>query len=384
MIRLSRNDASSLSLFNNMLFHSDSGETRIRALEHDVSETKRELMRLMRDLELTRQQPAITPVSETALRDFFNAHPSMNIAYEDGKLTLKSVNQSVAFHTRRGRNAVGANNDIIYVTLPLYSFKLDFFPDGKVVGSAEKSNTLEKVWEGGPSLRYGHPHTQHRSGSRTFGSLCNGNNRFIQDWSYMRSNGIMDGCNVIRILSKAAIWMETVNISDMYGTELACGPRVPENITDGLDVDGLLHYRTPIADADANLLSILDDCGAWIYRMALWSLWMAKHFFSLPDCLNRCNCLYQAALYDSWIILKKQEVFNSMCSAAFAEMGRVGPVVARCYSELGGFYPDYGPSSRTVSQILPELFPENSNADNMEECHDSDQCAEGSDRNCGI
>lgn len=355
-----------MSHFNDLVFLSDSNETRINTLERNVSETRRELMRLMRELELAKQQPKVAPISETALRDFFAAHPAMTISYADGKLTLRSSNQSVAFHTRRERNAVGVNNDIIYVTLPLYSFKLDFFSDGSVVGSAEKSDTLEEVWDGHCALRYGHPHTQHRSNSRAFESLCNGNNRFIQDWHYMRDNGIMDGSNTMRILSQAAIWMETANISDMYGTALAEGPHVPENIIADIDVNGLFYCKTPLRSEAPTLRFIFDTYGSVAYRMALWTLWIIKRFYSLPECLNRCNSLYQAAMYDAWIILKKPEVFGNMFASSGAEMERVLPIAIRCYQELGGYKPNYSSSDRTISQMMPELFPENFNPNNME------------------
>lgn len=373
MVRLTPVDTLAVSLFNDMLFLSGSNETRIKTLERNVSDTRNELMRLMRELELARQQPAVTPVSETALRDFFKAHPAMTITYDDGKLTLKSVNQSVAFHTRRDRNAVGRNNDIIYVTLPLYSFKLEFFSDGHVIGCAEKSNTLEEVWDGHISIKYGHPHTQHRSGSRTFDSLCNGNNRFIQDWSYMRSNGVMDGANTMRILSQAAIWMETANISDMYGTELACGPRVPDDIIDGLDVDDLYYDEIPIGEGAPTLRFIFDAYDLSVYRMALWSLWMVRHFDDLPDCLNRCASLYQAAMYDAWIILKHPHTFGAMYAQSRSEMMRVLPIASRCHAELGGYYPAYGSLDKPLSQSLPELFPENLNHNNMEANHESSQ-----------
>lgn len=285
----------------------------------------------------------------------------MNIEYEDGKLILFSENQSVAFHTRRERNAVGENNDIIYVTLPLYSFNLVFYPDGKMVGSAEKSGTLEEVWEGSGRISYGHPHTRHSSSSRTFASVCTGNNRFIQDWSAMRHGGIMDGNNTLRILSQAAIWMETANISDMYGTYLAHGPHIPENELRGIDVDGLFHNRVPIGAGAPTLRFIYDTYGEHVYRMALWPLWMWRHFHDLPTCLTSCVSMYQAALLDSWIILKHPETFGAMYEMSGAEIARALPVSLRCYRELGGYYPYSSHMEMTLAQSMPEMFPENSN-----------------------
>lgn len=363
-VQLIPTDISSLSMFNDAIFLSGSNENRVAMLERKISDRRLELLKLMRELDLARLAPAVSPVSETAIRDFFTSHPAMSISYEDGKIILTSENQSVAFHTRRGRNAVGENNDVIYVTLPLYSFKLIFHPDGAMEGMAESSWPLEEVWPDAV-FRYGHPHTQHSSASRKFSSVCNGNNRFIQDWSSMRHNGVMDGNNTLRILSQAAIWMESANISDMYGTYLAEGPHIRENTFGDIDVDGLFHGRFHADSVPPALRFILDTYGREVYRAMLWPLWMWRHFNDLPDCLTRCPSMYQAAKLDSWIILKAPETFGAI-RARNREMDRMVPIALRCYRELGGYYPGVGAATRTFAQMEPDLFPANTNINNME------------------
>lgn len=355
-MKLTPDDLSELEFFNDCLFLANDQESQIDILQGKIAETRKMLLDLLGRLEKLKRQPRISVVSKSGLRSFFAAHPAMSVEWDERKDTLRllSKNQSVSFHTRRERNAVARNNDIIYATLPLYGFTLEFYQDGAMRGRSEKSGPVSEAFSG-RDINYGHPHTT-RNPRNWFVNVCVGNNRFNSAWHSMRNGGALDGDNVLLVLSQAAIWLESANISDMYGGSLAANAYIPEDTIAVEEIDDLFFGRAPGSESPGVLRFIHDSNGQEIYRRALWPVWLWKHFSDLPEDLIRCQSLLDAARVDSFIVLKCPEIFGELCSVAADEMERTTPIVNRCYAELGGYYSGYSAKSETLAQACPEIF----------------------------
>lgn len=340
--------------FNSELFLSGNSEMKIRNIEAKIRKARAKVLILMRELEAAKSGPAIRPIDENALAAFFARHPAMRIEYEDGIISLLSENQCVAFHTRRGSNSVGRNDDIIYVTLPLYGFRLDFHPDGCVSGSALKSEVLQSV--GGKYISvFGHPHaTKPRADSSRFKSICNGNNRFIQDWQSIMSAKSLSGPTLLRLLSQAAVWMETVNLSDMYGTYLVENMPCPEV---DISVSGALKvYKRLLVEVESVpqfLADIHRSFGSTLYKRCAYSIWLYKAFHYLHRESGSKNALYYALCAD--ILVMKYENFKDLTSIPYAkDMERTNETAFRCFDELCGYCPRG--DQKSMAELYPDIF----------------------------
>lgn len=340
-----------LGEFNRELFLADQGTSNIRAIKDKIRAARDNLLNLMRDLEIARARPAIQPVSLEALESFCATHPAMTIRADNGVISLLSKNQSVAFHTARGRNSHGQNNDVIYVTLPLYGFRLDFHPDGKVSGCAMKSEDLQRI-AGEQIHSFGHPHATNSGSGLSFQSICNGNNRFIQDWHRITKANSLSGPVLMRIMSQAAVWMETANLSDMYGTLLAGG--VPGPSFSMSANEALRLYQTySVESAPAFMENIHRFGGEDLYRRCLYSIWLFGKFRALAARMSLKEALYEAIVTD--LLVMKHDSFLGCTLGKFAkELERTNEIALRCFYELKGFCP--GLNGKTMSDLCPELF----------------------------
>ncbi len=346
------NQAISLDFVNEELFLAGNSAERIKDIEKRISDARKKLLELIRELEIAKVKPAIQPIGSDALENFFTQHPAMRIQIDNGKISLLSANQCVAFHTRRGHNTVARNNDIIYVTLPLYGFGLEFHPDGRVSGGAFKSEIIQKV--AGENVRaFGHPHaTRARRNYLTFESICNGNNRFIQDWQNIMKANSLSGPVLMQLLSQAAIWMETANLSDMYGTFLAENVPTPDVPLQAGEAIG--RYMSGDTEGAPDFLKkIYNKCGLEVFKRCLYSIWLFKQYRQLAGKAGFKNALYEAIKTDLLIMQSEQfpEFAYTMCAE---ELWRTDEIALRCLEELRGYCPHS--DRKALSELYPEIF----------------------------
>ena len=200
---------SSLSSFNEIFFPQNSIEKSIEKAEEDIKLLRHQLFEKMKMLNSLKSSSSTSVISKNALFNFYNKHPGMHLLYDQNSniLTLKSDKTALNFHTKRGRNKYSCNDDIIYCTLPIYEYSLQFMPDGNVVGKVSGDHTT------------GHPHVVMQGG--IFHQICAGNNRFITDYhNICCDNRGKDGNELMILMEMAAIWLESANLSDMYDTKL--------------------------------------------------------------------------------------------------------------------------------------------------------------------
>lgn len=349
MRELSSTSLYNLTSVNRELFLAEQGFTKVSIIEARINETRQKLLDLMRELEAAKAQPAIQPISLEVLEHFFATHPAMRIQIENGIISLISENQCVAFHTLRGRNNVARNNDIIYVTLPLYGFRLDFHPDGCVSGKAIKSETIREVAGEGVRI-FGHPHAT--CAGLTFQSICNGNNRFIQDWQDIMHANSLSGPILMRLMSQAAVWMETANLSDMYGTFLAENvpyPNVPLHAYEAFR----LYISQDAVGAPSFLKDIFRLCGINTYKRCLYSIWLFRKYRQLSEKAYFKDALYKAIATDL-LVMQSGQFLDFVRDWFDKELQRTNETAIRCLDELGGYRPRN--DNRTMSELYPEIF----------------------------
>jgi len=310
-----RRDACSSSCvndFNAAYFPDSSVEDEKRRLESEIEELKMKIIGNTKRLQELAHSSGPVSFSTDAVQRFMKRHPAMSIECGDDVLRLKSCNQSVSFHTQ---HVDGYDGDcVIYPTLPIYGFTIEFLPDGDVSGRRHDFKYRELLSKAGARVErntYGHPNATNDEGdSSTFYSICDGTNRFRSDYNGLcQTNRRHSGPELLRVLSKAATWLESANLSDMYNRPLS--PIVesyPGESFSGGFVDGFLRVVQQPGGAIADFLNssgepiaakilrvILNESGRnvigdkWLHYLMFHIAWMtllSRNF----DRLRRQGC----------------------------------------------------------------------------------------------
>ena len=335
-------------------------------LQKKVDELKAELVKAIEDLATMPDAPENRMFTERTLSGFFDKHPAFRLVFDDD-LVLKSLDQSVRFHTSRV-NDKSINEDVIYATLPVYNFSLVFKRDGQIIGRSDgmKDDALYDGLSGraggGDSRRYGHPNASMGSRSATFDHICAGNNRYPSEFRELCNSGqFYDGGELLRILSKTAIWLETANLNDMYGTKMSTDYVVPASELDVEFADKLLErLRGAVMSDDVvgDFEEFLNSYGsiklagqimrivnmpipkiqkhATVFFIA-WAYWLLLHFDDVVDSLGMAReCLRTAIKAD---IVRLMHSLDCILSSFFidpygAELERVLRTTLRCPAQL--------------------------------------------------
>lgn len=160
------------------------------------------------------------------MNNFIKNNPSAYMVWDE-ELCLLTTDQSVSFHCIRNKIG-GYNDDIVYVTMPVYSFKVSFLMNGcmKIASTRHenflKKDTLSDIIRSIDNGTYGHPNAisskSKEGGLYNFTSVCSGNNTFISDYRHFIRNP--SPAEWLAILNRIMTWLTTANLHDMYGTPL--------------------------------------------------------------------------------------------------------------------------------------------------------------------
>lgn len=315
---------------------------RENEIEEEIRKIKAELkekLTTLNSLRSSKQDPGLT---KNSLEAFFKHHPAMRLAFTD-TVSLSSNNQGMCFHTEREHNRNNINNDIIYVTLPLYGFKMDFLPKGKVKGEAVVMPIIAETYPDLENLVPGHPHATHVSSDPVFRGICQGNNDFIVKYAQLSNDNIIKSSDYLEILSRAAIWLETVNLSDMYGTLLIETPQQldvqelmpPKGLVNDMFKHSGLHPDAP------DSLRLIREHSRNLYLWAVWSLWLYSNWGDVADryYIDKYS-LYWAVKTDCYMFLSQPETtINHIMNGNFSEYDRLQKIALKCPGELYGYYP---------------------------------------------
>ena len=212
---LRRSDKSFLKRFNEQLFPDLSVENEIFHIKSKIQKLREEVLQHMEKLDRLQRYPKVSVFTDEMLDAFFNEYPAMSIVLDDC-LQLISRQQCVHFHVKHGSTVNGINDDVLYVTFPLYSFTIKFLGDGTVSVKHNDFVNAEALGASSNDINYGHPNAS-LNNQGEFRHVCTGNNDFITDYREMWSRS---ATKIIHMLSKAAIWLRTANLDDMYNTSL--------------------------------------------------------------------------------------------------------------------------------------------------------------------
>ncbi len=356
--RGTRIDEQFLEQVNNKLLPRANSASVRSELVTELARARKKLLALTQALAELDSRPKTVGISQNALDLFFQSHPWAKIKHEN-ELSLATSAQPVFFHTRRGSNRVGENDDIIYATLPIHSFQIDFNGNGHVSGRVKEPADWTSLEEhcGFASVVFGHPHVTFSRGSRLFGNTCFGNNRFVQAWLEYSRNGHGRGDTLLRILTQALIWLESANLDDMYNTYLVnCdfSRGIPDYPVEPLTE--YLAHGTPIPE-DHPLYEMFQKVRDWslgtTQNSAIWCFWLRKTLQRFAGAgLNVRESLIQALNVDAAIYMFAQSNLLSRYDLAFA-LGNTRN--RKAYAELGGYRP-YD-RDKCLAESLPDLFP---------------------------
>lgn len=325
-------------------------QQRIHELERNIYCAKATIFDSLREIENLRHESSDKRLLDAdRLETFLENHPGVTLQYSEDGITLLASCQSVCFHTARGEKyGKDINNDIIYFTLPIYNFKLRFTKSGNVSGQALPPNS---PWIGKPF----HPHAQRSTpASKSFSTMCQGNNRFIDEFSNLVNSGKLDGAGFLDLVRRAVIWLTSVHIGDTYGNSLGKPTRVPEfpaedgnlfvdimnGVRDELDVHFLRNARDRLDDYSYNWLKHI----LWFYAVES----RLRSWYGSGDLLGDA-------------VMNDVNVFNEYGYRVFSwvNTGPSSPLCKRadpvlCREKLASWR--YASNAQTFGEKFPELF----------------------------
>ena len=310
LYKCSAND--SINKFCSTFFPQGITGNRRDMLQKKVDELKAALVKAIEDLTSMPDESENRMFTEQMLSGFFDKHPACRIVFDDN-LILRSMDQSVRFHTRRVNDEC-INEDVIYATLPVYGFYLTFKQDGQIIGRSDSMKELGLyggVLERTRDRNYGHPNASIGSRSASFENICTGNNRYTNEFRDLCSSGqFYDGRELLRILGKAAIWLESANLDDMYGTKMSPDYVIPASELDVEFADKLLgHLRHAVMSEDmvANFKEFLDSYS---------SLRLAEQIVCIMSMSTRTRIQKHAAAFfiawAQWLLLHFDDIIHSL------------------------------------------------------------------------
>lgn len=213
-------EKSTVDDFNDMLFRRGNYNSRKNILRGEISELRDQLRIKIKEFA---ELPLFdnTLIDKEQLQAFCDMYSFVKM-YTGNCFALRTQNQTISFHCRRG-DIRGNNDDIVYVTSPLYGFTVNYLMTGNISISTYRCSTAllrqiagitEKITE----CAYGHPHATLSNSGSEYASICQGNNRFMDEYRAFLTNP--DPNEFMALLHKAVTWLTTANLSDMYDTQL--------------------------------------------------------------------------------------------------------------------------------------------------------------------
>lgn len=350
-MQVANGNNASLAVMNDALFDVRMNrETRIYNLEEQIRQCRAQIVSSMKELaSLKNGSDEEIQLNDYQLQGFFDKHPGVCFDVLDDRVSLLARNQSVYFHTKRG-DEYGAdiNNDVVYITLPIYNFKMSFMKSGNVVGEALNPNC-------GLVKDCFHPHAQKSSGDQmTFSGMCQGNNHFISEYASLTCDGKLDGASFIRLMHRAVLWLTTVNIGDTYGNVLAQST----DRTTGLGNDDKnLIIRIMNGEAQSESFPLLDRA---FHRLASYGsdhvlniLWMQSIMNELDSFFFSVQALECAVQIDAQMLLREERAaFEMLRNVQLESQKRADPV--RCRVKLASWRS--GRTGTSFREAHPELF----------------------------
>lgn len=351
---------------NKLLFGSGtSPEHRINTLHNSIKDYKEKIINALHEISLlSNEKNKHRTITGADLAKFYSEHPGTKFYVSEDRVSLIANNQSVYFHTRRGSdNGDDINNDIIYATLPVYNFRLDFLNSGNVEGEAFAPY-------GNVGKRPLHPHAQYQQASSSkFATMCQGNNRFISEYYDLVVEGKLDAASFLGLMHRASLWLTTVHLGDTYGNSLAKPnhrPDYPENPEDRKTIIDIMNgqesYEAIPVETDHDeyaverIKRILTDIHSsyeeyefeWIKHI----LWMRVCMGRLGNLIPSPGALEDAIAVDTNIIMGTSSVtLTGLLRRSFYDRSRSDPIL--CRKKLASFR---YMSGRTIREQHPDLF----------------------------
>ncbi len=269
-----------------------SGNDRLDALCKEIEAVRKRLHDLLIDKQRLLSAPR-TDVSAKDAEGFVSGIDDCSVTISTsvggmGMLFVKYTDAPMYFHMPYRSYDIG-NDNVIYASLPQYSFKAEYMLDKSVAISNETCGVLlngrmAADWE---PEQYSHPHV---SGtyprSKPFDRICFGGNRFVEELPK-----IMTPSAFLEFARRFHIWATHGNLLDMYDHPAY---RTPQLSTD-LAVSAIEHAdelflmaQTMLPDKDRKLVGVLDTAGilAGSFSEAFvkaYGLWLLKHMDRLPS-----------------------------------------------------------------------------------------------------
>ena len=342
------NISSNIEEFNRTFFPMYQSEKAIEELDDKIAMARADLLNLIMQRDTLVNTPIKSQkITKEAVQNFFDRYPGMYITYDDDSLRLVSSKHSVSFHTERSIDNP-CNDNIIYTTFPLYGFYFNFLSNGRVMGGRSNdfyphtkivellkqyyfndetesggSNTRHKLFEI-DSHGYGHPNAlMYSEKSKEFGAVCTGNNKFREAYKdACEAGNSRNSAFILSILSRAAVWMVTANLADMYSTNLSPEYIIPsaldKSIKDKDFVDEF--FKLTLRDIPVDKLTvttgeaqaICDILHAkynkenhlpgdpWYFLYRVGSLWIDGQFSSPTGLSFLQKCAYTLWMYNHW------------------------------------------------------------------------------------
>ena len=214
----------------NAAFFGQSADNRSAELTRKIEDARSTLRMLLIEkqrLECSRSE-FITDRDVAGLRTLMK-EASLDISEPQrgiSRLTAAIRNVSIRFHSMHGRYDIG-NDDVLYVTRPLYSFEASYMSNGtarlrNITTDINTDTTLSSAWG---NTYYSHPHVSDtHEGIGDFRNICFGSNHFTE----VLRKSPMTPQDYIEFLRRWHIWATHGILNDMYDRDAYRDPLLTE------------------------------------------------------------------------------------------------------------------------------------------------------------
>ena len=286
-----------------------SREDELERLKREIERKRSELRDLLLVKSRTESQTA-SVLTERAAEGFLKCIEGCNtdLSGQSGmeKVSISFFEVPIRYHVMHGSYSVG-NNNVVYVTQPIYAFKAVFMNNSTV----RLSNITymyapeDSLVEGWSSSTYSHPHVSDRNnGEGYFSHICFGQNKFLED---IHGTTITPQ-SFLEFARRFYIWATHGNLNDMYDSPAYRDPKLSsaarEIVRQSEDLFLLAQKSIGSASERPKLISAVRDAGlqansyeeAFIRAYAAWFIKNAPALSNACGYLNRHSLLASARL----------------------------------------------------------------------------------------